>query len=151
MESLISVGQEIEYVKSYVKILDYRYNNKINFIWNIDSCVLEYKTIKLMLQPVIENSIFHGIVPKNSEGTINISCALKSDSINFSIEDDGIGFSNIQLIEVRRKLEDRNSMNIGLNNVYARGKIYFGQKFDLRISSIEGHGTIVAIDIPKVY
>jgi len=149
-EIIITIREEIEYAKAYTDIMRIRYNDRIKFIWILDESLLEYKTIKLILQPIIENAIYHGISQKAGVGTIEIKCMEDEGLIKFTIRDDGVGIPAGELKEIKANLINRNVKNkIGIYNVQSRLNLYYGKAFGLYYDSAERIGTTVVISIPK--
>lgn len=149
VENLIPIEQELAHAAAYTRIMSKRFKN-ISFKWELEDEANAYYTPKMLLQPVIENAIYHGIVPHIPHGEINISCKLSEDSIIFKISDNGVGICKIKLDELNEQLERGESNRIGINNVYKRLKLYFGSKAALDIESIQQKGTTVTIVIPKI-
>lgn len=150
-EMLISIIEEIEYAKAYTDIMVLRYNNKIRFNWNIEKGLLEYKTIKLIIQPLIENSIYHGIGAGKNEGIVNISCDNESNCIKFIVEDNGAGMPEDRLEEIKDNLMNSSLKKMhGIYNVQARIHIYYGREYGIEIQSKLGEGTTVIMTIPKI-
>ena len=150
-EIIISIREEIEYAKSYANIINLRYKNKIEFKWNIDEKILDYKTVKLILQPVIENSIYHGVNKVERHGVIEISCVNAGENIEYRVKDNGAGISEDALQLLRKSLSEPGLGNrIGIYNVRSRLRLYFGKRFELAIRSTKGEGMEVTITIPKI-
>jgi sensor histidine kinase YesM len=150
--TIVSISEELLYVKTYFEIMQMRFGDKLSFIINADDGILQYKTIKLILQPIIENAIYHGIVPKSQPGEIHVNCSAREDEIIFLIYDNGNGMSEEALGLLNDNL-DRKHFNgkIGLYNVQNRLRLFYGERFGLKIESKPGKGTTVEIKIPKVY
>ncbi|HHV96709.1 MAG TPA: histidine kinase [Clostridiaceae bacterium] len=96
-EIIIDIREEIEYAKSYTNIVSLRFKNRITFQWKVDKKILDYKTIKLILQPIIENAIYHGISKVEHHGIIEISCIDAGENIQFKVKDNGSGISESNL------------------------------------------------------
>jgi sensor histidine kinase YesM len=150
IENVITIEQEVRYAQSYTEIVQLRNSSKIEFEWDVDDALLQRKTIKLILQPIIENAIHHGLETRKKGGHVLIRCREEEEEIVFTVKDDGVGLSPEKLEQIRNKLEDRHANHIGLNNVHARIKIYFGEAYGLTIDSAPGQGTTVRIRLPKI-
>jgi sensor histidine kinase YesM len=150
IENVITIEQEVRYAQSYTEIVQLRNSSKIEFEWDVDDALLQRKTIKLILQPIIENAIHHGLETRKKGGHVLIRCREEEEEIVFTVQDDGVGLSPEKLEQIRNKLEDRHANHIGLNNVHARIKIYFGEAYGLTIDSAPGQGTTVRIRLPKI-
>jgi sensor histidine kinase YesM len=150
IENVITIEQEVRYAQSYTEIVQLRSSSKIDFEWDIDDELLQRKTIKLILQPIIENAIHHGLETRKKGGHVMIRCRTEGEEIVFTVQDDGVGLSPEKLEQIRNKLEDRHANHIGLNNVHARIKIFFGEAYGLTIDSAPNQGTTVRIRLPKI-
>lgn len=151
--SLILIKEEIEHAKCYIEIIKMRYEDKVNIVWDVDEKILEYKIIKLILQPIIENAVYHGIKPKRLGGTIRIKGALNGANIEMEISDDGVGMDNIEIqaLNLGNTEEfDRDAEHIGLKNVDQRIRLIFGNDYGIGIESVKGAGTSVKVNIPAV-
>lgn len=149
VEGLIPIGQELAHAAAYTRIMNKRFVN-MKFVWHIDDNAKRFLTPKMILQPVIENSINHGLVPRNSQGEISIYCEITDNSIIFRVADNGVGMEETRLLEVENNLKSSKSNRVGLENVYKRLKLCFGDETDIIIDSTEKIGTSVTIKIPKV-
>lgn len=150
---LVSVEEELRHVNIYTYISSVIYGDKINFSWNINPDIMQYKTLKFTLQPLIENAITHGIKPKRRKGTISIEGDFHNESIRFVIKDDGVGIKQNVLEEINNELQDENihkKSHLGINNVNQRLKLVFGQQCSLKVYNSDDSGAVVEIYIPKV-
>lgn len=153
-DELITVEQEIEIVKEYCKIQQYRYGKLFDISYHFeDPSLKECKIIKFTLQPIVENSIFHGIEPKGTKGNIEIRVTKSSgDTLMISVKDDGVGMSREQIKKLMegRYIEKKRFNNIGIKNVDERIKLIFGQPYGLKINSVLGEYTEVIITLPLI-
>lgn len=151
-EEFITINEEIDNVRDYIYIQKIAYKNKFEVIWNVDETVLDYKCIKFILQPIIENSIFHGIEPKNLYGTIWINIYEENGFIVFSVKDDGVGMNEQQINDLLYK-DDMKSGNkfsgIGISNVFDRIKLTYKAFGSMVIDSRLGEYTNIIIKFPK--
>lgn len=148
---IVPISEELEYVKTYAEIMQMRFGENLTFQWDLSQDLLTCKTIKLILQPVIENAIYHGIKPKQSHGIINVKCTNTPDGILFSISDNGIGMDEESLVTLTENLNSEKYLNrIGLYNVQNRIRLFFGKQYGLKIESKYGEGAIVEIHIPRI-
>lgn len=151
---IIPIEQEIDNSKNYLDILELRFGNIFKVSLEIDEAIKQYSIIKICLQPIIENAVYHGLKPKGSNGELKIIGKLyNNDAIVFTICDNGVGMDHVQLDEMNQKLSDsENQMkdHIGIYNVNQRIKIVFGKDYGVSIESIENLGTTVKIKIPLV-
>ena len=149
----ISVEQELSYVANYLYIQKIRYGGKLNYQIVKDEKILNEEVPKLMLQPLVENGIYHGIKTRRGEGHLTIRAVKTADGLlEFSVEDDGSGMSAQQTEELNHllnepcELEERQSF--GLFYIKERLRIKYGDGFKIRVNSIENVGTKVVIHIP---
>jgi Predicted signal transduction protein with a C-terminal ATPase domain len=154
-KDIVRLKQEFHHVELYIKLQKIRYGDKINYLIQADENIMDFLTIKLILQPIVENAIYHGLEKKNGIGTLKIEGCLKEDLIMIRVEDDGVGISNEQLENIRNALDGRGGydpkmMNIGIINVHERLKLYFGDEYGLQLDSTQGKGTIVIIRLPLI-
>lgn len=149
---LVPIGQEIEHVKRYIDLVQYRFKDRITVHWDIDDSLQHYQTINLCLQPLIENAIKHGIQAKREKGDIWIRIRDLGHLIAMEVEDNGAGMSKAKQDMLLRKLNDAEEApdeHIGLQNVNQRLQLIFGEKCGLHIESVEGAGTKMWMAIPK--
>lgn len=147
---LVSIADEIEHVKCYLAIEDFRFGDKIRLEWNIDEGLLQYKTVKLILQPIVENAIYHGLEPKKGIGTISVRVCKAEDRIVFSISDDGAGMTDTELEQVSENIAEGTGRSIGLVNVNQRIRLHFGNQYGIEIRSRHREGTEVKVTIPAI-
>lgn len=151
-EYLIPIHAEVENSRAYVEIMKMRYAG-IRFEWNVDQTLLSFYTIKLLLQPLIENAIYHGLYKAGREGVVNIQVIWHplegTKKIRFSVSDNGCGMHEEQLSNLRRKLNaPSESGRIGLYNVQSRLRLHYGMECILNVESKWSEGTTVFADIP---
>ncbi len=148
----VILKDELKHVKNYINIQKIRYKERLNVEFNIDESLLNYKIIKLVIQPLVENAIYHGIDMKKDAGKLCIECSKFEDKILISVSDNGIGIKKQELEDIRKNLEndiDRKiNKSIGLINVNSRLKLYYGKNCSLSIESDYDIGTKVYFKIP---
>ncbi|GAA4298418.1 hypothetical protein GCM10023142_38580 [Anaerocolumna aminovalerica] len=150
-KEFIPVIKEIEHVRSYLFIQQKRYEDILNFTISYDPEVLEYVTIKLIVQPLVENALYHGIKPKLSPGTITVIVTNKEDTIQIIVQDDGVGMSPAELETLLSSLEqDSPGRGYGLYNIHRRIQMVYGKEYGISITSEEQIGTTAMITIPAV-
>lgn len=149
----VSIENEIKYTKEYVNILALRYGDLFDIEWDIDESILSYTIIKICLQPIIENAVYHGIKQKNDKGLIKIKGLCDDNNIILIVSDDGVGIEKDALDELNKTLSETSFTNekshIGLSNVNQRIKIIFGDSYGIHVESTVGIGTDVYVTIPK--
>ena len=146
---LIPIATELEHAESYLQIQMYRYKNQFTYTFDVDPDCLGYYCNKITLQPIIENSINHGLDLMVDEGRIDVRVRFDGDDIVFSVQDNGVGMSPEQL-EAIMQHGPTDRTGIGIKNVNDRLKIYFGRSYGLSITSEPDVGTCVEIRMPRI-
>lgn len=142
-----TLREEIEYVNTYLILEKARFREKLRIQRNIDPALLDFKVPVLTLQPLVENAVKHGIQPKMSPGTVQISANLVDGEMIFIIKDDGVGIDGERLPKIL--LPGFGSGNgVGLSNVNERLKSLYGEEYGLKIESQTDQGTKVYVRIP---
>ena len=150
-KNVISVGDELQHARSYLAIQKYRYKNKFTSYFEVEPEIEQYKTIKLVIQPLIENAIYYGMEYMDGEGEIHIRAYTRDQDLYLEVEDNGPGMPEEQvehLLTGGEKARQKGS-GIGLKNVNQRIQLYFGTQYGLEIESEPDEGTVVRIHIPK--
>lgn len=144
---LISIEEEINNLKHYIFIQRLRYGESFGVIWMLEDPLMKYKIPKLMLQPIMENAILHGL--REDEHYLTITVRLKEEELGLciEIEDDGRGFN---LDQRDKEQMTRGLSGIGMKNVEERIKLHFGEGYKMTIKSVVDKGTLVKIHIPKI-
>ena len=150
-KNIVTVRAEIDHVKNYLMIQHMRFKNKFDYEFDIDDSVLELSSLKLMLQPLVENAIYHGMEFMDGDGLIRIKAWREGDELYLSVSDNGLGMTEDKAAMVI--LGKGNSGNgrgsgIGVKNVNERIKLYFGDEYGLRIDSEPDVGTTIIIHLP---
>ena len=153
-KEIINVRDELKHVESYLTIQKIRYEEKLNYEIEFDESILNYKLIKLILQPLVENAIYHGIKEKRGNGKIIITAKVENDHLCFTVIDNGKGIEEDKLNKINNMLkesnEKKNEIGYGIFNVNARIKLIYGNEYGLTYKSIYGEGTIVELRHPIV-
>ncbi len=148
-KTIISLGENIKFIESYLEIQKYRFGDDFSYSIDIESNLNNQKTPKLIFQPIVENSIKYGFSSKDKLH-IDIRGKLQKGSLVIYFLDDGDGLSKDELIEIRKNLKKDNVTNhIGLYNINRRIKLYYGEKYGVKILSRKGRGTLVKIVLPE--
>lgn len=145
----VTISDEVVFIKSYTKILEFRYFNKFEVSFNIDPAVMDYKTLKFLLQPLIENAVFHGFDEIPYKGELMVSIFEDSGSLNMIVADNGRGFNAERRKDEPSKTGDQLN-EIGVKNIRKRIKLHFGEDYGLWITSEEGSGTVAKIVVPVI-
>ncbi len=153
-QNYITIGEELKQIQNYVEIQMMRYTDKFRVEYDYDSEVTRYYTMKFLLQPIVENAIFHGLESVEKDGLIKISIQKEENEIFYRVSDNGPGMTEERLEEVRESLAAEpfslDADHIGLKNVSDRIKVFFKEENSIRLSSIQGRGTTVVIVIPAI-
>ncbi len=149
---MITIESEIDFVTSYLGIQKFRYGDKINYeICYESEDIKEVKILPLIIQPIVENAIVHGLELKEGKGNVTVRLSRKNFYIVISVTDDGVGMSGEKLQEVLDSLNDtgeNSKKSIGLKNVHNRLKMFYGETYGLRIFSSKNVGTTIDILMP---
>lgn len=151
---IIPIKEELSLIKDYFTIQNYRYGGMINFeIKTDDEDILNYSIIKFTLQPIVENSIFHGLEPKGGIGNITIHLSYIDSDISIEVIDDGVGISKDKLENILTNSgnSQKNEFfrEIGISNVNKRLQYEYGSKYGIKVTSAEGVGTTMQVLIPR--
>lgn len=139
--NLIPLGQEIEHIKQYLFIQKQRYGDKIAYTIDIDENLLNYLVPRIILQPIVENSIYHGIKNLDGLGEILIHAHIENNQLRIVVKDNGVGYDPQKIKEIK----NTELSGIGIDNVVQRIKLYCGDNYGLTIDSIENVGTTVTL------
>ena len=149
---IVSIESEIEYTNNYLDILGLRYGDMFSVRWELDEDIGEYSIVKICLQPVVENAVYHGLKPKGADGLLIIRGTVFDEYILFEVEDNGVGIDDDELEKMNVRLHSRELMegaHIGLYNVSHRVRIIFGEEYGVYVEHRENGGTRVGITLPK--
>lgn len=151
-EEMVSIEKEIKNVKNYVDIQKIRYGQQFDVLWEYDENLMHKKIVKMILQPLVENSIYHGIRMKQEAGLIKIKIFKRGEFIKISVVDNGIGMSCEKLQEIYEKLSRdwEYSEEIGLLNTHYRLKLTYGNRYKMIIRSKQNLGTAIYLYIPDL-
>ncbi|ABP66957.1 integral membrane sensor signal transduction histidine kinase [Caldicellulosiruptor saccharolyticus DSM 8903] len=146
---LITLEKEVEIVKEFLEIQKFRFGDKIYYKIEVQDDLLSSKVLPFIIQPLVENSIRHGIEPIIGKGTIEIKVFKKDGTIKIIVTDNGAGMPKEKLEEVLQSLDSKDKSHVGLKNVFHRLKLFYGEEAKIFINSELGKGTSVEIQIPK--
>jgi len=146
---VITVRDEIEHVRNYLLIQTIRYTNAFDYTFDVDEAALEIKTMKLVLQPLVENCIYHGMKNRIDPGHICISARIEGDYLLLSVSDNGYGIRQETIDKLYLSFKDSTvSDSVGLKNIYHRVMIYYGGNAEMKIESVLDEGTTITIKEP---
>lgn len=148
-DEVVPIANEVEYARGYLTIQKMRYKDKLEFQIDVDSSILHIPLIKLVLQPIIENAIYHGLKYKESKGLLIIKGFPKDGNAVLQVIDDGVGMDEETLAHIydRHKV-NYHSNGVGVYNVQKRLKLYYGEDYGITYESVVGKGTTATITIP---
>ena len=150
-KNIVTVKDEIEHVKNYLMIQHMRFKNKFDYEFDIAEDVLELPSLKLMLQPLVENAIYHGMEFMDGDGMIMVKAWREEDELYLSVADNGLGMTEdkVEMILTGKSTSGNGrGSGIGVKNVNERIKLYFGEAYGLTIDSEPDEGTTVIIHLP---
>ncbi len=157
MNEITTLQEEMEQVRNYVQVLKMRFQDRFEVYYDVDENCMECIIVKFMIQPLVENSLTHGLAETWKDGMLRIRIVKEDDLISIMIFDNGVGFSPERLEEMRRQLEITTERpleyinqykSLGIMNVHLRLRLYYGEKYSIEIFSKPGHGTCISIKIP---
>ncbi|MEW4414873.1 histidine kinase [Clostridium sp. AN503] len=152
-KEIISLKEEQQHIRSYLEIQEVRYRDILEYHIQIDPGLYDYQILKLTLQPLVENALYHGIKYKRAKGAIRIRVEKREDILYLTVSDDGIGMDKEELAQLRKEVErpcNETEKGFGLANVNERIRMYFGVDYGMKIESEKGEGTTVTLTIPAI-
>lgn len=154
-KTIISIEDEIKHAKNYMNIQLVRYKNKFSVKFDIDPDILKCCTVKLIVQPILENAIYYGMEFMDGEGEIKVHGYKKENDVYIDVEDNGLGMRQEEVDNLLVESDENNHVRkhgsgVGLINVNKRIKLRFGEEFGLEIESVPDEGTRVRIHIPYI-
>jgi Predicted signal transduction protein with a C-terminal ATPase domain len=153
---MCTVEEEISYLKSYIKIMNFRYGEGIKMMYDIREDLIECHILRFIMQPLVENAICHGLAEKNHFGEIHVELIEEDGDIFLTISDNGVGMTGEKLTEIKESLFDLSECGdqllkgIGVRNIHHRIRLHFGEKYGLEIESEKGKGTRIRVRLPKI-
>jgi ligand-binding sensor protein/two-component sensor histidine kinase len=150
-DKIISLQEEIKYIKEYLLIQETRFSDRIKVFFDIDDQTLTTKLPSMTLQPLVENAIVHGLEPKKDGGILRITARRADDQVMIEISDTGMGIprSKVEKLLIRKDMNSSGQITgLGVANVHRRIQYHFGEEYGLKIESRLTHGTKVTVTIP---
>lgn len=157
--SVVELQEEVNIIKAYIQIHIIRFSNRLVADFDFEERTLNAKVLKMILQPLVENSIYHGLEPKRENGVLRVGSRFENGKLLIWVEDNGIGIEKENLEYIRIKLTEAPHVfpvqkgpkveSIGIYNVNNRIKLTYGIQYGLDIQSVKGKGTKVTITIPE--
>lgn len=152
-ELYATLAQEKEFVEDYVRIMKYRYPERFELQWQIEESLAACLIPKTMIQPLVENALYHGVLLKEGKGTITVSGSLRKGDIEIVVQDDGVGMTQEEIDTILQKSPDPSSggakmRSIGIGNIMERIRYLYGEQYALSICSEPGRYTRVTLRLP---
>lgn len=159
-DDLVQIREEVDCIQAYMKIILIRYENKFSMELDVEDRLLEMKTPKMILQPIVENSVYHGLERMDQGGRLQIAGSIDAHGdVCFCITDTGRGMEPEELAALQVKLgmeypkrapDGQPAKGIGLTNIHNRLRLLFGEGYGITIESRFGYGTTVTVKIPQL-
>ena len=149
---LVTVQEEIEHTKLYAKILELKYKGALTLHWEIESEIAQCKIIKLSIQPLVENALYHGLKPQRYHGNIIVKGTLEGDTAVITVEDDGAGMTDEKCRDLNEQLNNEYQLDnnhIGIFNVNQRIKLLYGDEYGITVSNGKTCGFVVRVIFPQ--
>lgn len=152
-KELVTLEDELAHIRLYIQVQQMRFQDKIQYIEDVDERAFELGVLHFSLQPFIENAIIHGLEPRSENGTIFLQATVYEEQLLITIQDNGIGMDEETLANVREQLLDSTNTlqadSIGMKNVHEQIQFYFGEAYGVSIDSEYMRGTTVRIELPN--
>lgn len=149
-DDFIPIKDEIKHVECYLKIQSIRFKNQFTYDLEVEPHLLSMYCLKILLQPLIENAITHGLRPLDYPGEIHIRIFTQENNIIMAVEDNGVGMSDQMLDEVKNGLSNQALHKYGLYNINQRIRLTYGETYGIHIQSQLNSGTKVTVTIPQI-
>lgn len=152
-DTVVTVCTEMQHCMYYLEIQRKRYEDKFDVDWQIPEDIMDCRMIRIVLQPLVENAIYHGMKPMTNKGLITISGKVEGELLFLTVSDNGLGMTGQALENLRRNMQSdmiKESHHIGMTNVNQRIRLYYGDDYGLIVDSREGIGTSVTVRIPSI-
>ena len=151
-KDIITVKEEITHVSNYLYIQKIRYKDKLNYVIHVDESLYAIEVPKLILQPLVENAIYHGVKAKRGGGTITITGVPEGENLVFTVQDNGAGMPQEKVEELNRRMSERSVLDeqksFGLFYIRERIQLCYGKGYGVHVESTLGEGTRVTITLP---
>lgn len=154
---LVTLKEELDHVKNYIAIQQIRFDNGFYVEWEVPEEDLSLRVLKLILQPLVENALYHGLLSCNAGSRIRIFARHSREALAVTVEDDGVGMTPEAVQSLRESLEEppqvselgyKNKQSIGIRNIHVRIALYYGSGYGISLESREGEGSMFTVTIP---
>lgn len=147
--NIVTVSDEVSYIEKYARIIEYRFMGKIMIETNVEEEVLDKPVIRFFLQPLVENSVFHGLEGQMEDGFVDVNILSAGERLEVTVKDNGCGMDEETLDNLLDRIKNsKESSGIGLTNVVQRLRLFYGDDYTLNIESKEDEGTVIFISVP---
>ena len=156
-DDFITIREELEFVAAYMRVQKFRFDDRFTFTIDMDESLGGHKILPLLLQPLVENAVVHGMEGVDGDGFVGIRIFFRAQSLILEVEDNGIGIPAMKLGKIQQAMMDREAAltgnhrmghHIGLMNVNERIKLRYGKSYGLDLESERGNGTVATIVLP---
>ena len=147
--NIVQVRDEVQYIQKYAKIMDYRFMGKILIETDVAEEAMSLPMIRFFLQPLVENSVFHGLGSSLEQGFVNVGITVLDDRMQIYVRDNGKGMNKETLERLRKQMENPDpEAGIGMSNIAQRLRLFYRNDYSFTIESEEGKGTLIKISLP---
>ena len=147
--NIVTVRDEVSYIEKFARIIEYRFMGKILIDTDVAEEVMDKPMIRFFLQPLVENSVFHGLESKMDAGYVDVTIKGKGDRLELTVKDNGSGMDEETLAEFRENIENPHDSNgIGISNIVQRLRLFYGEDYEMVVESEVGKGTLIRISVP---
>ena len=147
--NIVTVRDEVAYIEKFARIIEYRFMGKILIKTNVEEDALDKQMIRFFLQPLVENSVFHGLESKMDSGFVEVNIKLSGDRLLMVVKDNGSGMDEETLENLRDSINNpKESSGIGLSNIVQRLKLFYGDDYTIDADSHVDEGTVIKISVP---
>lgn len=148
-DNFVTVSLELNHLKDYASIIHYRFMGRITINIQATEEALHFYMPRLILQPIVENAVFHGVESQIEEGNIDVVVSIDNNFLHITISDNGVGMDAITIKTIEQNFQNMNyNTGIGLANIAYRLKLFYSDSYDIKISSKQGSGTSIEVMIP---
>lgn len=148
---MITVQEEVTMVRDYLELQKLRYGESLHYVLEIDDSIRRVFILKMVLQPLVENSVNHGIRPKCQPGVVYVAGKISEGALLFIVEDDGVGMEETEIDLLQKENLDSNEKSFGLRGTIERLRIFYDEDIEYQITSKKGKGTTIVLRVPIRY
>jgi len=149
-DTFVPLQEELEFVEKFMRIQNYRFEDQIHYVCQADPDILHSRILKLVIQPLVENAVLHGLALQDQRGTIRLTIGMEQDRLKICVEDNGVGMTQDELETLNNKIKKKQEQpsSVGLPNIARRVQLVYGNQAELTITSKTNQGTCVKLLIP---